>query len=471
MNRLSVLVVCLVVGMVAFRVSATEISEVRVSNITDTSATINWTTDIETDGTVNYGLDSRVGVMRNPLFDTKEHSVTLDRLIPGTTYYFRVTSADDSGNRSTTAGFVFNTKNADTSVADRIIEELDDVTEPEDIAKIQEKLQEVVSDVGGPPSIVGPPRVSPGSGDATISWTTDRESSSMVYLSPADEYRPGTKNSYRIVQGDPRSLVTKHSVKVTGLQSATEYHFKVASEDVAGLTGESEDSTFRTLSVLPEILNPRVSRVQETSAVVSWSTGGVRAKGIVEYTNQRTKVTKLAGNPVFATTHSIQLNDLEFGARYSAVIRSTNEGGDEVVGSPLTFTTVRDRVPPAISKVNNESTLYPGEDTKIQTIVAWETDEPALCQVSYSQGLARAEGDEGDSLPAETNPVTTHTQVIVGFASATVYQFWMICKDEAGNAARSEDFVLITPVKEKNIIDIILENFEGTFGWVKNITQ
>ena len=45
----------------------------------------------------------------------------------------------------------------------------------------------------------------------------------------------------------------------------------------------------------------------------------------------------------------------------------------------------------------------------------------------------------------------------------------MKCTDEAGNETQSEDFVLITPVKEKSIIDIILENFEGTFGWVKNI--
>ena len=33
----------------------------------------------------------------------------------------------------------------------------------------------------------------------------------------------------------------------------------------------------------------------------------------------------------------------------------------------------------------------------------------------------------------------------------------------------SEDFVLFTPEKEKSIIDIILENFEGAFGWIKNI--
>jgi hypothetical protein len=62
-----------------------------------------------------------------------------------------------------------------------------------------------------------------------------------------------------------------------------------------------------------------------------------------------------------------------------------------------------------------------------------------------------------------------HVEVIVDFAPATVYQFWLNCLDEAGNAVQSENFVLFTPIQEKNIIDLILENFQSTFGWVKNI--
>jgi len=50
-----------------------------------------------------------------------------------------------------------------------------------------------------------------------------------------------------------------------------------------------------------------------------------------------------------------------------------------------------------------------------------------------------------------------------------VYKFALICADQVGNSVQSEDFVLFTPAKEKNIIDIIIENFQGTFGWVKNI--
>jgi superfamily II DNA/RNA helicase len=66
---------------------------------------------------------------------------------------------------------------------------------------------------------------------------------------------------------------------------------------------------------------------------------------------------------------------------------------------------------------------------------------------------------------------TNHVEVITDFAPATVYQFWLNCLDDAGNAIQSENFVLFTPIQEKNIIDLILENFESTFGWVKNITN
>jgi hypothetical protein len=178
---------------------------------------------------------------------------------------------------------------------------------------------------------------------------------------------------------------------------------------------------------------------------------------------------KSAGNPVFATTHAVPLTGLEFGTRYEVTVTSVNEAGDMAVSRPIVFATVRDVVAPQISKVNNESTLFPSEEVKIQTIISWETDEPTLCQVLYVQGLIAGEDADASSMPAETNPLTSHTQVIVGFAPATVYKFWMRCDDEAGNESRSEDFVLITPVKEKSIIDIILENFQGTFGWLKNV--
>lgn len=453
----------------ALKAYAAEISAVKIKEVTGSSATVEWKTDINTDATINFGLDSRYGTVRDPSSNKKEHSLTIEDLDPATTYHFQVTSADSDGNKTTSQGFVFTTKDDQKKLKERIIKDLDKVKDPQSIVEINEKVQDVAGDILKPPTILGLPRVNVDQTSAEIIWTTDRESSSMVYLAKDDEYNPDSSDPYPLAQGDPNEAVTRHVVNVVGLDPSSTYHFKVSSGDSVGLIGESEDDTFKTKSILPAVRNVKVSRIQEKTALVSWDTGGVLARGIVEYTNTRTKVTKVAGSSVFAAQQNVQLSELEFGTRYTAVIRATNQDGDQAESAPFQFVTIRDVIPPAIAKVKNESTLFPGEEVKIQTIIAWETDEPAICQVFYSQGLARRDGDEGESLPPESDPVTQHTQVIVGFASATVYQFWMKCHDEGENESRSEDFVLITPVKEKSIIDVILENFQGTFGWVNNI--
>lgn len=455
----------LVLGVYGYAYAA-EVSDVKIDKVTSSSATITWSTDVTTDATVNYGLDPRVGVVRDPYMDKKTHELTIDKLDPSTTYYFSVISTDDKGNKGASSGFSFTTQG---KPADKIKKEIQKLKQPEDIKEVVEAVRQVAQDVLRPPAVQGEPKVVAESDTATITWTTDREASSMVYFAQESEYQEGAKNPYPNAQGNPRESTLKHSVTLTGLEQLTTYHFKVVSEDSSELAGESEDTTFKTKATLPRIINPQIGRVQEDSATVTWGTGGVLAKGVVEYTNLRTRVTKSAGDPVYAVNHTVTLSGLEFGTRYSVVITSTNEAGNEVKSKPMTFITVRDLIPPVISKVTNESTLFPSEDVKIQTIMTWITDEPAYCQVFYTQGLVLKEGSEGESMLLEANPLTAHTQVIVGFAPATVYKFWMKCHDEAGNESRSDDFVLITPVKEKSIIDIILENFQGTFGWVKNI--
>jgi hypothetical protein len=166
----------------------------------------------------------------------------------------------------------------------------------------------------------------------------------------------------------------------------------------------------------------------------------------------------------------MRLSDLTLGTRYVAFVIAENSGGDRVRSQPIQFITVRDTAAPIISNVTNESTIFPGGESRIQTIVEWNTDEPSSCIMTFQEGVAG--GVEPVVLEKEVLEYNTnHVEVIVDFAPATVYQFWLDCTDEAGNTITSENFVLFTPIQEKNIIDLILENFESTFGWVKNITN
>ena len=79
---------------------------------------------------------------------------------------------------------------------------------------------------------------------ATITWTTDQPSSSQVSY--------GTTTAYGSVSALSSSLVTSHSVILTGLMPGTTYNYAAVSADTAG-TAESGNFTFSTTPLTPVI--------------------------------------------------------------------------------------------------------------------------------------------------------------------------------------------------------------------------
>ena len=91
-----------------------------------------------------------------------------------------------------------------------------------------------------PPAITSGPTVSSiTTSSATITWTTNEVSNSTV------EY--GTNTSYGSAMGSS-SLVTSHSMTLTGLSSSTTYHYRVISSDLIGNINTSGDYIFTTSS-------------------------------------------------------------------------------------------------------------------------------------------------------------------------------------------------------------------------------
>jgi peroxiredoxin len=80
-----------------------EISTVMVSSITQSSATINWTTDIETTGKIEYwSTNQENSSIANDNESKLVHDMTLTGLTPETDYYFTVTAISDAGYKSVT---------------------------------------------------------------------------------------------------------------------------------------------------------------------------------------------------------------------------------------------------------------------------------------------------------------------------------------------------------------------------------
>jgi hypothetical protein len=75
--------------------------------------------------------------------------------------------------------------------------------------------------------------------NATISWTTNEPSDSQVEYGPTTAY-----GSFSTLDG---ALAAAHSVTLSGLNAASQYHFRVRSRDAAGNLATSGDATFTTL--------------------------------------------------------------------------------------------------------------------------------------------------------------------------------------------------------------------------------
>src|SRR3989344_782340 len=453
------------------------ISNIKISNIGATSTIIRWTTNVNSDSVTNFSIGKNLGTSKDPNPSVMDHETILTDLEPATIYFFRVSSADSAGNRSFSATYQFTTPGTEKIIGldevvseeqklitEKAVEIVDKLTDEKALAIVQGKLQSVGEDVLSPPRILGDPRLDIGTETVTVHWITDKDSNSVVEFASEGEYGGG---AYARTEGDAGEYVREHNVVLYGLKPQTVYHYRLTSRPQVGPEVQTDDKTFTTKSILPEIFGVRLQKIEENSATIVWSTQ-VPAGGLVEYTNMSTKEKKSIGDPSLQVSHTVRLTDLKFRTLYSVVIKARTEGGDEISSQPVTFVTTKDDAPPIIANVTNESTLYPGADIKGQTIVSWDTDESSLCQFFYGQGLTITDENKL-SFPEETGFSLKHTQVITEFTPSTVYKFWVECHDPNDNVGTSEDFVLFTPEKEKSIIDVILENFQGTFGWVKNI--
>ncbi|MBZ2196744.1 fibronectin type III domain-containing protein [Occultella gossypii] len=73
------------------------------------SATVSWTTNEATTGAVAFGTTTSYGSSATSTGSGTSHSVTLTGLAPATTYHYRVTATDTSGNATVTQDRVFTT--------------------------------------------------------------------------------------------------------------------------------------------------------------------------------------------------------------------------------------------------------------------------------------------------------------------------------------------------------------------------
>ena len=212
------------------------VSAVAVSSITETRATITWTTSENATSQVEYGPTTGYGSSSS--LDTgllTTHSVSLSGLASGTTIHYRVKSKDGSGNESRSDDGSFSTCGA------------------------------------AGPAVSGIAASEIGETSAKITWTTDKPATSQVRYGPGANHNSETAPDAK--------LVTSHTVTLTGLQPGTTYYFLVVSRDGCGKEAQGEQKSFATLAPAEGLAESLAAALKEVCASTTRATGKIPETG------------------------------------------------------------------------------------------------------------------------------------------------------------------------------------------------
>ncbi|OGL67065.1 hypothetical protein A2856_01125 [Candidatus Uhrbacteria bacterium RIFCSPHIGHO2_01_FULL_63_20] len=178
---------------------------------------------------------------------------------------------------------------------------------------------------------------------AVITWDTDEAADSRVDYGPTVAYENGSVTS--------ASLVTSHSLSLTGLTPSTEYHFRVRSKDAAFNERFSGDFTFTTAAAAdttaPVITNVQAVDITTSGARITWDTDEA-SDGFVDFGPTVSYGTTLS-NASLVTSHSVALTGLTDATLYHFRVRSRDAALNEAVSGDATFTTTDDPPPGNVS--------------------------------------------------------------------------------------------------------------------------
>ncbi len=390
-----------------------------------TWAKISWETDRPSGSVVAYSEaknydpskpDIYKSFVGNPDEQAKIHTVELTNLKPGTLYHFQLQSKALIGGTGKSRDFTFKTK------------EEGQITDLE--------IKNITTN------------------SVEISWKTN------VFASTRLEY--GKTSDFTDVLSDS-TLNKSHFVKITGLQPGTLYRFRAGGVDENKNEFFSPTLTFTTQS-LPSLIDVRIDALTERSVNISWTTD-VLSDSTVYYTNTKTGETQKLGNADLVKNHLIKLDNLEEGIEYKIKVASTDANGNTIESSEYSFTTSKDEQPPLIKNVKTQSALF-GRN-KVQTIIKWDTDEPAISEIVYYEALAGKKSAKRKKV--SLGPTKSHTAVFTDFKPGTVYKFQLISIDSSGNTAKSNLYTILTPREQETVFDLIVKNFKDVFKWTQQI--
>ncbi|MDP9050626.1 MAG: fibronectin type III domain-containing protein [Acidobacteriota bacterium] len=252
---------------------------------------------------------------------------------------------------------------------------------------------------------------------AVITWSTDQPSTSLVNF--------GTTTGYGSSSGLIASLVTAHSVTLTGLTAGTPYNFDVISANSSAVSSVSGNVTFTTTSVTskpPVISNVATTNVSQTAATVTWTTDQPSSSQ-VDYGTTTGYGSSSGLMATLVTTHSVTLAGLTAGTTYNFDVTSANAASQSTTSPNATVTTaVVTATPPYVGYV----VAWGINDTS--ATITWSTDVPANARLAYGTTTAL-----GQLSPLQAALTGSHGVILTGLNPSTTYYF--VAQSTSANGA------------------------------------
>ena len=256
-----------------------------------------------------------------------------------------------------------------------------------------------------------------------ITWTASTDN---VEVAGYNIYVDGAKVN--------ESLVTATEYMLTDLKAGTEYKVVVEAVDTSNNTQKSEAATVETVDITaPDApTNVEASEITETSAKITWtaSTDNVEVAGYNIYVDEA----KINESLVTATEYT--LTDLKAGTEYKVVVESVDTSSNTQSSEAVTVKTVD------TTKPSSPSEVAVGKITHNSAEVTWQESTDNVGVTGYNIYL--------NNKLVNTSPVTELRCELTALEAETEYQVKVEALDEAGNTSVSDPTSFTTKTAPDN---------------------
>jgi hypothetical protein len=484
------------------------ISNVQVKMIDESSFSLSWDTDEVATSFGEYGETNQYGNIDGQWDSVSNHTVVLRNLQAEKIYHLRPVSSDGWGNVAYGEDYVFNTivgkvdddtvlPDVATSTEEKLEEEKQKEIDQNILAEAAKRMMEFVKrlfpqatlndkvNLGQiqtiedlsrfipAPVLSGEPKLEINSDSVTIGWLTDIDATSQVAIASDVEYKSRRGELYVQVVGDARTLSKNHSVKIFGLKPDTAYHYQLRSKGGFGPIAFSRDFIFKTLSEDVKITSFLTQIKDGQTAAIKWVTNK-EANGAVHFAPYRNNTialdeVKTIQNNEFGLIHEIEVKEFQAGVYYDLEIISTDRKGNIARQKIDRFSTQEKDLPPEISHIKTDSTVFIDKSNKTQTVISWLTNEPTNAQIFYQEGVHGLGSALSNNTEVNNNFTKEHVFVITNFKPGNIYSFQVKAIDSGGNETLSKIHTFMTAKNKESIIQVIIKILEDTFGWAKKL--